>query len=114
MNTDPAVVEYIEQFSPDFQKILFRLREWIYQVVPEAREAIKWGSPTFSFRNKPICYIKGLSNHVTLAFHDGRMLRDSGGLLQGTGKYLRFIRFTSLEEMNEEQIKIWILEGFYT
>ncbi len=114
MKKDPSVTEYIEQFPPEFREILQLLRDWIRQVVPDAEEAIKWSSPTFSYNHKPVCYIKGLSNHVTFAFYDGRMLRDSGGFLQGTGKYLRFIRIRSLSEMDEEQIKIWILEGFYT
>ena len=51
---------------------------------------------------------------MTLAFHNGTMLNDSGGLLLGTGKYLRFIRYKSPGEIDEEQVRIWILEGFYT
>jgi hypothetical protein len=42
------------------------------------------------------------------------MLRDPDGILSGTGKYLRFIRFRLPEDMDEEQVRIWILEGFYT
>ncbi len=114
MNQDPRVIEYIEQFSPEYREILFRLRAYIFEVVPDVEEAIKWSSPTFSFRNKPVCYLKGLKNHVTLAFHNGTMLNDSGGLLLGTGKYLRFIRYKSPGEIDEEQVRIWILEGFYT
>lgn len=62
---------------------------------------------------KPVCYIAGLKSHVTLAFHNGLMLRDPGRKLSGTGKYLKFIRFRSVEEIDEEQVRIWILEGFY-
>jgi len=90
------------------------LRELVFIVVPDASEAIKWSSPTFSYRNKPVCYIKGLTKHVTFAFHNGTMLNDPDSVLLGTGKYLRFVRFGSLEEIDEEQMKIWILEGFYT
>jgi hypothetical protein len=41
------------------------------------------------------------------------MLRDPKNLLQGTGKFLRFIRISSVDELDEEQISFWILEGFY-
>ena len=58
MNQDPRVIEYIEQFSPEYREILFRLRAYIFEVVPDVEEAIKWSSPTFSFRNKPVCYLK--------------------------------------------------------
>ncbi|MFC2115760.1 DUF1801 domain-containing protein [Bacteroidota bacterium] len=114
MKPDPQVTEYIEQFSPEFQEILFRLRELIYQVVPDAEEAIKWRAPSFSYHRKPVCYFAGFTHHVTFAFHNGTMLNDPDGLLLGTGKYLKYIKLKSPGEINEEQIKIWILEGFYT
>lgn len=113
MKHDARVTEYIEQFNPEFREILSILREHIFQVVPDVNEAIKWGSPTYSLGRKPICYTKGLTNHVTLAFHNGTMLNDPDGVLLGTGKYLRFIRFRSVGEINDEQVRIWILEGFY-
>ena len=114
MNPDPKVTEYIEQFSPEFRKILFRLRELILHVAPDAEEAIKWRAPTFGYYRKPVCYIAGFNHHVTFAFYDGTMLNDPEGLLRGTGKYMRYIKFKSLEEMDEQQIRIWIMEGFYT
>lgn len=114
MKPDPEVKEYIEQFPPEFRAILYRLRELIFEVVPEAEEAIKWRMPTFSYLKKQICYIAGFKNHVTFAFHDGTMIKDPGGMFQGSGKYMRFVRYKSLEDMDEERIKIWILEGFYS
>jgi len=113
MKQNPEVIEYIEQFPPELKPIIFRLREYIHEIVPDATEAVKWRSATFSYGSRPVCYIAGLKNHVTLAFHNGLMLRDTDGLLSGTGKYLKFIRFRSMEEIDEEQVKIWILEGFY-
>ncbi len=113
MKPDPQVIEYIEQFSPEFLCILFRLRELIYQVVPDATEAIKWRSPTFSYQKKPVCYIAGFTQHVTFAFYDGTMLNDPDGLLLGTGKYMRYIKFKSPDDIDEEQMNIWIMDGFY-
>ena len=113
MNTDPAVIEYMEQFPPELRDVMFLLRDCILQVVPEASEAIKWRAATFSRGNKPVCYVAGFKKHVSLAFHNGLMLRDPDGLLSGSGKFLRFIRYRNLEEIDEEQIKFWIMEAFY-
>jgi len=114
MNTDQKVIEYIEQYPPEFREVMFCLRDYIHQVVPDCTEAVKWSAATFSYGKKPVCYIAGFKNHVSFAFHNGLMLRDSEGLLSGTGKYLRFIRYRTLKDIDEEQVKIWILEGFYT
>ena len=114
MDPDQRVNEYIEQFSPEFQKMIFHLRNLVFQIVPEATEAIKWNALTFSFHKKPICYVAGFTHHVTFAFHNGTMLRDPGGILMGSGKFLRYIKYISADEIDTEQVSIWILEGFYT
>ena len=114
MKPDQEVIEYIEQFPPELKDVMFLLRDCVLQVVPEVSEAIKWKAATFSMGSKPVCYIAGFKKHVSLAFHNGLMLRDPDGLLSGSGKLLRFIRYRSLDEIDEEQVKFWILEAFYT
>ena len=113
MKPDPEVEEYIDQFDPGLREILIRLRELIYEVVPDAAEAIKWRAPTFSL-HRPICYSAGFKHHVTLAFHDGKMLKDPEGQLLGTGKHLKYLKFKSLDDLEEDKIRLWILQGFYT
>ena len=112
MRSDPEVEEYIDQFDPAQREILSRLRELIYEVVPDATEAIKWRVPTFSLQ-KNICYIAGFKNHVTLAFYNGNMLTDPDGVLLGTGRYLKYLKFRSLDELDEDSLRRWFVEGFY-
>ena len=71
MKPDPEVIEYIDQFSADFRKILFQLLELVLEVVPDARVTVKWKAPSFSYQKRNICYIAGFKKHVTLAFYDG-------------------------------------------
>lgn len=116
MKPDSEVEEYIDQFDPVFRDILLRLRALIYEVVPDATEAIKWHMPTFSL-HKSVCYIAGFKHHVTFAFFDGKMLKDPDGLLLGTGKHMKYLKFKNLNELDEERLRLlrlWILEAFYS
>ena len=113
MKSDPEVEKYIAQYPDEFVNIMLRLRGLIYEVVPEATEAIKWNMPHFSL-GRPVCYIAGFKRPVTLAFHDGRMLNDPDGILLGTGKKMKYLKFGNLNDIDEELLKPWILEGFYT
>jgi hypothetical protein len=112
MKPDSAVEEYIDQFDPAFRDIMLRLRELIYEVVPDATEDIKWHVPTFSL-HKTICYIAGFKHHVTLGFYDGKMLKDPDGLLGGTGKHMKYVKFKSMDQLDEDRLRLWILESFY-
>jgi len=113
MEPDPYVIEYIDQYDTVFREILLRLRTLIFEVVPDATEDIKWGVPTFSL-HRVICYIAGFKHHVTFAFYNGKMLKDPDGLLLGSGKHMKYMKFRSLDELDEERLRLWILEGFYT
>ncbi len=112
MNRDPEVEEYILQYPDEFVAILQRLRELVHEVVPEGTEAIKWSRPHFSIRRRRVCYIGGFQNHVSLAFHDGRMLNDPDGMLMGTGK-MRTMKFRKMDDLDDEMIRHWVLEAFY-
>ena len=114
MKEDQAVNEYITQFPDSFVDIMMRLREIIHEVVPEATEAIKWSRPHFSLGRRHVCYIGAFKKHVTLAFHDGRMLNDPDKILLGSGKQMKYLKFTSMEDLDEDILRRWILEGFYT
>jgi len=112
MKDDPEVTDYIQSAPNPFREIMLRLRELVSEVVPDAEEAIKWGTPVFS-KVKNICYMAVFRKHVTFAFYDGRMLKDPEGILQGTGKMMKHIKLKTLDDIDQEQIKKWIIEGFY-
>ena len=49
--TAPKTIdEYIAAFPPDVQEILEKVRATIREAAPEAEEAIKYGTPTFTLK----------------------------------------------------------------
>ncbi|KPK80545.1 MAG: hypothetical protein AMS27_16850 [Bacteroides sp. SM23_62_1] len=112
MNDDPKVIEYINAAQSHQKEIMLTIRKMIFELVPDVGEAIKWGTPVYS-RIKNICYMAAFKKHVTFAFYNGQMLKDPDGILEGTGKMMKHIKFKKIEDVDQEQIKKWILEGFY-
>ncbi|WP_265458755.1 iron chaperone [Enterococcus sp. HY326] len=45
-----TVAEYIAQFPPEIQEILVRVRKLIQETLPEAEETIKYGMPTYFYK----------------------------------------------------------------
>lgn len=67
MKTQPQTIdEYIGGFPPDVQTILKKMRTTIKKALPkEAKEAIKYGVPTFVL-NKNVIHFGGFRNHVAV------------------------------------------------
>ena len=60
-----TVVEYIERFPPDVQKILKRIRSIVRKAAPKAEEKISYGIPAYKL-DKTVVYFAAFKTHVSL------------------------------------------------
>ena len=61
----PAVNEYLKRFPDSQEARLQELRELIVEVLPEAKEEIKWGAPAYSTGTVLVTFA-GFANHLNL------------------------------------------------
>ena len=87
-----------------------RLSRIIHEAVPEITETIHFDLPWF-VRHGRVCYIRGLRDSVALSFQAGALLTDPGGMLEGTGKFMRHIKVRSTDYLDREQIKAWVVQA---
>ena len=64
MNQPATIDEYMQPFSSDVQAILQTIRNTIQQNIPEAKEAIKYGIPTFVFKGKNVAHFGAFKHHI--------------------------------------------------
>ncbi|MFH0988736.1 MAG: YdeI/OmpD-associated family protein [bacterium] len=99
--------------APEFAKpICYRLRELVLRVDPEIIEDWKWG-PNYS-KNGMVCGIGAFKKHVGLWFFKGALMKDPKKLfVQDTveAKSMRKINFTSLDQVDEHVIALYIKEA---
>ena len=100
-----SVDEYIDLLSTPPKDIAAQLRGIIRTHYPQLREDIKWHVPVYSLVTTPIVSIEGFKEHVNLKFFKGARLQDLEGLLEGTGKGVRHIKFRSPEDIDAEKIR---------
>lgn len=78
-------------------------------------ETIKWGVETYTYKGKKVLGILGFKNHFTLWFYNGVFLKDPLQKLinaqEGKTRALRQWRFSSEEEIIEEEILTYISEA---
>lgn len=61
----PSVNEYLKRFSDSQEARLRELRELIVEVLPEATEEIKWGTPAYSTATVLVTFA-GFAKHLNL------------------------------------------------
>lgn len=98
-------VGVIESWESPQKEIGLRLREAILDAEADLDEAVKWGNPTYSLRGTNLCSIVAHGEHVNLQLFLGAKLRAFQGVLEGTGKSMRHLKYQSPEEVNASTVR---------
>ena len=93
--------DYVQKQRSPQKEICQRLKRLIVKTFPDVKEVMKWGVPTFGNGK---FYIVALKDHVNLGFSIKGLSKEELVLFQGTGKTMRHLRISSLEEMDEDKI----------
>jgi hypothetical protein len=105
-----APEELLVGLSPQIHELVTQLRQLVRTVVPAVEEAGYPGWKLIGYRHRRyFCFIAPKIDQVQLGFEHGRTLPDPAGLLEGTGKQVRYVMlqpeqdlpFASLKELIE-------------
>ena len=105
-----AVDEFVEaKVLPQYRPIVALVRKLFCQVAPDAEEVIYYGQPMYRYNNRAFAWITPSKSGVSVGFlGGGTSFGDKYGLLRGEGKASRNVKFTSLEQVNEEALVYYI------
>lgn len=68
-NTPLTIDEYMKEFSPEIVEIMMNVRLALHETVPDLKECISWGMPTFRLKGKNLVHFAGNKHH--LGFYPG-------------------------------------------
>jgi hypothetical protein len=105
--------DLITQYPSATQTIARRLREIIYEVLPNAEETVWVGGWKLAQYKDigEVCSIGPQQSYCNIYLPHGVDLPDPDHLLEGTGKAMRHVKVRSAENIPEEAIKDLIREG---
>ena len=101
MNSE--VTSYIEKSADGHKEILVELRALILSVVPDAKEQFKWSRPVYG-TEKDFCYLLTTKKYVTLGFFQFDKIKTNAHLIEGTGKSMRHVKLSSLQQIAEFEL----------
>jgi hypothetical protein len=111
---DPQLLGFLEAYTPHISDLALALREIVLEEAPDASESVYqvytvaiW----FGFSGKMkdmFCYITTNAGHVNLGFPRGASMPDPNRVLEGEGKAMRHVKFTSLREVERPFVPRYI------
>ena len=110
----PQLLGFLEAYDRHISDLALALRETVLEESPDASESIYqvytvaiW----FGFSGKMkdmFCYITTHARHVNLGFPRGAALPDPNRVLEGEGKTMRHIKFTSERDLERPFVRRYI------
>ncbi|MEM6723336.1 MAG: DUF1801 domain-containing protein [Bacteroidota bacterium] len=103
------VNEYIEKSAAHQQAVLRQLRTLILAAAPNIQEQYKWSRPVYALEDD-FCYLKTTKKHVTLGFFEFDKIKTNADRIEGTGKSMRHVKLSQVEDIEALQIKAMLQE----
>jgi hypothetical protein len=90
---DPAIDAGLKVHAGGLGAIAHHWFEVMRKCWEEVRELLHDGCPVACLGDSPFGYVNVFTSHVNVGFFHGAALRDPARLLQGTGKFMRHVKF---------------------
>ena len=112
MDTSEKIESYFQE-EHNYKKEIGLLRELVLKT--ELEETFKWSFPTYTLKNKNVLAICKFKQHFCIWFFNGVFLSDPKNILQnaqeGKTKAMRQWKFTSIQEIDEMAVSVYIQEA---
>ncbi|MCR9014871.1 DUF1801 domain-containing protein [Aquiflexum gelatinilyticum] len=115
-SSNPVLI-YLDQLDHPLKPEILKIREIIFSANPDLTEHIKWNAPSFCLEGEDkITYnLSPKKDSIQLVLHRGakkrdlpkeKLINEDSGLLKWAANDRAVIRFTSMQEILEDETKI--------
>jgi uncharacterized protein YdeI (YjbR/CyaY-like superfamily) len=114
MNNTIKVEEFLTKLEHPLKAEMQAVREIIRNASPKIEEDVKWGGPSFDYKEPMATFNPRVKDFVALIFHKGELLNDKTGLLEPAPKGKAYAKFRSMEEVSKHKaslqkiVKSWV------
>jgi hypothetical protein len=89
---DPAIEGWMHEHPGELGAIARRWFEVMRGCGDDVRELLHDGHPTACVGDAAFAYVNAFRAHVNVGFFRGAEIADPGGLLEGSGKFMRHVK----------------------
>lgn len=108
----------VDEFVSKLTHLLKAEMETLIKIIRESssklEEDVKWGGPSFDYKEPMATFNPRVTDYVALIFHKGELLNDKTGVLEPGSKGKSYAKFHSMDEVKKNKdhlqtvVKEWI------
>ena len=104
-------LEDLELTSADHAAVVRQVRAIYREVETSVEEKFIYGGVGFFLNGSHFGGVYPHTEHLNIVFSRGNQLSDPDGLLQGKGKFRRFVRAASVDDLAEQNVRDFVAQS---
>jgi len=72
----------------------------------DLEEGIKWGGPSFDYKEPMATMNPRITDYIVFIFHKGELIKDKSGLLEPAPKGKAYLKLHSMKEVKDNKVNI--------
>ncbi|GAA4984835.1 uncharacterized protein YdeI (YjbR/CyaY-like superfamily) [Nonomuraea thailandensis] len=98
MSNTKKVDDFLDKLDHPLKEEMKAIRA-IITANPKIEEDVKWGGPSFSYKEELATFSPRVKDAATLIFHQGALLKDDSGLLEPGPKGKAYAKLRNMGEI---------------
>lgn len=114
MSNTKKVDEFLSKLDHPLKAEMEAVRNIITKASAKIEEDVKWGGPSFFYKEDMATFNPRIKNYVAVIFHKGELINDKSGVLEEAPKGKAYAKFYSMEDVKagkaglEKAVKAWV------
>ena len=115
MSKTNAIDEFVSKLKHPMKPEIEAVIKIIREASTKLEEDVKWGGPSFDYKEPMATMNPRITDYVALIFHKGELLNDKTGLLEPAPKGKAYAKFHSMDDVKNKEanlqkiVKDWII-----
>lgn len=103
MSNTKKVDEFMDKLEHPLREEMEAVRSIIMNANSKMEEDVKWGGPSFFYKEDLATFNPRIKNYVALIFHKGELLNIKSDFLEAASKGKVYAKFYSMEQVKENK-----------
>lgn len=103
MSNTKKVDEFMDKLEHPLRAEMEAVRSIIVNANSKMEEDVKWGGPSFFYKEDLATFNPRIKNYVALIFHKGELLNIKSDFLEAASKGKVYAKFYSMEQVKENK-----------